>query len=518
MSIEPEVLRVNESASLDIKISDAGNAEVISVPEVKKLTIKYRGTARKFEFVNGRTWSGLVLQFSVKAGSEGSFTIPPVKIRINGQVQQTPPVTLKVKKALKGTPSEGKAVAFGLVAPSRERVYTGQPLLLRYYLVHRGIDLRDTGRFRKMPAASGAVLEEMDETISHQQITLKGSSFTKTHLATMVLTPVSTGTIRVEGGTFVVESTRPFGFMRVPDNMGVDFDSVAIRALKLPAAGQPAGYHGDVGRFTMKLDGRGQSLKPFQEARFTLSVEGTGSIHTLAPPEIGGDVKDLKVMVGEGATNTIPADDTVKGSREFIYTLIPSAPGEYTVGPVRFSYFHSGKKRYVTETAGPMRLTVTGAPVKKDEERPGDTTGAEKKTGNHVLDIVLAVAGTVVLVGLLLGIIIYIDRRKIRELKQAENAAVKGDHVKEKRAGQVEAEEGMDLRPLLLQLRRSLRGDDTEKFLSQAEKIVTHLEGNEAAELRNEIYSYRYGGVQPANHSLDTLYQKLTRIAEKNKH
>ena len=518
MSIEPEMLRVNETASLDIRVSGADSAEVISVPKVKGLSIKYRGTARKFEFVNGRTWSGLVLQFSVKAGSEGSFTIPPVKVRVEGQVQQTSPVTLKVKKALKGTPSKGDPVAFGLVVPSRERVYTGQPLLLRYYLVHRGIDLRDIGRFRKMPVASGAVLEEIDETISDQQITLKGSSFTKTHLATMVLTPVATGTIRVKGGTIVVQSTRPFGFMRVPDNMGVDFDSVTVQARKLPAAGQPARYHGDVGGFSLELDNRGQSLKPYQEARFTLSVEGTGSIHTLAPPEMVSGNKDIKVMVREGEKNIIPDDDTVKGTREFIYTLVPSAPGEYTVGPVRFSYFHTGKKRYVTETAGPVRLTVTGSPVKHGEKRSKETKGTQKKTENHVLDIAMAVAGTLMFLGLLLGVIIYLDRRKISEAEQAENAAVKGNHAREKQGRQPKTEEETDLRPLMLQLRRSLRGDDTGKFLSQAEKIISHLEGDEAAELRKEIYSYRYGGVHPDSQSLEALYQRLTRLVEKNKH
>ncbi len=512
VSMEPEVLRVNETGSLDIRVDDADSVELMSVPGVKNLDIEYAGTARKFEFVNGRTWSGMVIQMRVRASAEGSYTIPPIKIRVDGEVQKTRPVTFKVRKTV-DAPSGGESMAFGMIVPARNRVRAGEPVLVRYYLLHSGIDLRNMGSFRKMPVANGAVLEETEESIDDEPIRLKGSNFTKTHLATMILTPVKEGEITIEGGTFVVEVMKPFGFMRVPRHMKVRFESVTVNSLPLPEKGQPADFKGDVGHFSITMDDASKKVRLFEEARFTVTVKGSGSIHTLSPPVFLNQPDEVKVITSQGAGSAAPAQNTIEGSREFTYTLIPSAPGTYRCGPARLSYFDTGKNRYITKSTGSIVLEVTGKTLPADDsEEKGTDTGEDTTAG--LTGIILAVGGGIAVIGLVLGVLMYLDRKKLQVIDEDIPRDVSPPPRLQKTDSDTHKDE-IELRQLQNMMRRSLRRENTGQFLSLAEKMTAISGQPGMAALKEEIYRFRYGGEHPTMEQCHDLYNRIHEILRK---
>ncbi len=512
VSMEPEVLRVKETGNLDIRLDDADSVELVSVPEVKNLEIEYAGTARKFEFVNGRTWSGMVLQLRVMARAKGNYTIPPIKIRVDGKVQTTGPVTFKVKKTV-NAPSGGESMAFGMLVPSRNRVYGGEPVLLRYYLLHTGVDIRGKGSFRKMPVANGAVLEEIEESIDDAPMRLKGSTFTKTHLATMIMTPVKQGEVTIEGGTFVVEVMKPFGFMRVPRHMKVRFESAAVKSLPLPGAGQPVDFKGDVGHFSITMDDASKTTRIFEEARFTVTVKGSGSIHTLSPLELLNKPDEVKVISSQGASSVAPAQNTVAGSREFIYTLIPSKPGTYRCGPARFSYFDTGQNRYVTRSTDTIVLEVTGkAPPADDRAENGRVPGKDFTTG--LTGIIIAAGGAVVVIGLVLGVLMYLDRKKIHDIDK-HTARDTSPPPRPRQDRSDTPADDIQLRQLQNMMRRSLRREDTGQFLSLAEKMTAGSGQPGMTELKEEIYRFRYGGEHPGLDQCHHLYNRIQEILRK---
>jgi len=510
--MEPEVLRVNETGNLDIKLDDADSVELVSVPEVKNLEIKYAGTARKFEFVNGRTWSGMVLQLRVRARAEGSYTIPPIKVRVDGKVIETAPVKVRVKKTI-DTPEGGKSMAFGLIVPARNHVRAGEPVLVRYYLLHTGVDLRSKGSFRKIPVANGAVLEDIEETIDDEPMQLKGTTFTKTHLATMIMTPVKQGSITIEGGTFVVEAMKPFGFMRVPRNVKVRFDSVTVKSAPLPVDGKPADFRGDVGHFSITLDDIRKSIRPFQEARFTVTVKGSGSIHTLSPPALLKGLDEVKVITSQGARSIKPGKNTIEGSREFVYTLIPSSPGTYSPGPVGFSYFDTRENRYVTRTTDSILLEVTGTPRPEDDTTKEGSDPGEESAFN-LTGIIIAATGAVMVIGIFMGLLVYMDRKKIQSIDEKNGVDV-SPAPGPKQTVRNTHEVGIDLRRLQNMLRRSLRREDTGQFLSLAEKLTAGSGQPGMAELKEEIYRFRYGGQQPTLEQCHDLHNRIHEILRK---
>jgi len=512
VSMEPETLRVNETGSLDIRLDDADSVKLVSVPEVKGLKIEYAGTARNFEMVNGRIWSGMILQMRVRANAKGSYTIPPIRIRVDGKVQTTEPITFKVKKTI-DAPSGGERMAFGIMVPSRTRVHGGEPVLLRYYLLHTGVDIRGRGGFRKMPVANGAVLEEIEESIDDEPIRLKGSTFTKTHLATMIMTPVKQGEVTIEGGTFVVEVMKPFGFMRVPGHMKFRFESATVKSLPLPLKGRPVDFKGDVGHFSITMDDASKKVRTFEEARFTVTVKGSGSIHTLSPPELFNKPDEVKVISAQGASSAAPAQNTVAGSREFIYTLIPSKPGTYRCGPVGFSYFDTVLNRYVTRSTGSIVLEVTGKTPNADDgtEKGPDT---EKDTSAGLTGIIIAGAGGVLVIVLVMGVLMYLDRKKIRDVDE-ENARSVSPPPRPAQARRDIPADDIQLRQLQNMMRRSLRREETGQFLSLAEKMTAISGYPGMAELKEEIYRFRYGGEQPTLEQCQDLYNRMHEILRK---
>ncbi len=95
VSLEPKQVQLGEGAILSIQISgeEAGQPAVSEVPGLRFFPM---GQSSEYRSINGRVSSSTSYMFQVQAEHSGEFIIPPVKVAINGRIQETQPMGFRV--------------------------------------------------------------------------------------------------------------------------------------------------------------------------------------------------------------------------------------------------------------------------------------------------------------------------------------------------------------------------------------------------------------------------------------
>ena len=72
--LSPSRIGVGESASLRLKITGkSSDVKPVKFPALNGLKITFSGSSRNFQFINGKSWSGTVLTFSIYGEKKGDI-------------------------------------------------------------------------------------------------------------------------------------------------------------------------------------------------------------------------------------------------------------------------------------------------------------------------------------------------------------------------------------------------------------------------------------------------------------
>lgn len=82
-TISPGRIGVGERATLSLKVPDGeGDIKPVKVPAVRGLRIDYSGAQHSFQFINGRTWRGMTLNFTITAEKRVHTISPPLFLNV----------------------------------------------------------------------------------------------------------------------------------------------------------------------------------------------------------------------------------------------------------------------------------------------------------------------------------------------------------------------------------------------------------------------------------------------------
>ncbi len=513
-TIEPQRVRVGTAAVLSVKISGAGSAEPVSIPPVDGLEISYSGTQRSFQFINGRTWSGIVLTFSVVPARSGSFSIPPLVIRAGGETLKSGAARLVAYQG-EATPGTAAAGLRAEISLSKRRVYEGEPLLLRYYLLHSGVDLRDTPAFERLPQSKGALQKQIEENRPEETVSYPGGDYIKTHIATFAVIPAGKGKITAGGGALIVSVIDSDGFFSFPRSRRIEYPEEAVIVDPLPSAGKPADFQGDVGRFTLDAVYGAEDIKVFDEKKIKLIVRGRGNLPALSTPKLDAG-EGLKILTETGAEKLDLSSGALEGEKEFIYTLIPEKAGRISLNGFSLSCFNPEAGRYEIARSGKIEFTVKDDPSR----RKGAGQEGDEKPGGIVDVNYFIIAGIIFFIAGIVVLVIVWEKMRYRLA-----AKIASPERPQPAAGQDENNDEKLLRDMRAALRRS---GDADLFLRTAEKIIPKFQdrlpehgdpaGKTAAqidEVRTRLYLYRYGGGQASPEVLEEIYASIKKIHDR---
>ena len=514
--LEEPSIEVGDSTTLRVKLSgDPGDVKPVKYPSVPGLRIEYAGMQQSYQFINGKTWSGVELLFTVTGLRKGRYRIPPFEFRRGNATMTSGEVTLTVAPGGGGGGGgEGSGVADvrPWVELSTATAYVGQPIIMRYYLKSAG--MRATvHQFSELPENKGFAAKQVEDPMHDRESTREGD-YEKTHLVTFALIPAGPGNYKVGGGSAVVSvqvASRGardffggFGFPGFTRQQALEFDSRPVTVRALPAAGRPAGFQGDIGSFTMKMECPSGDIKVYEEKKVSVIVSGTGNLVTMTKPALEREVPGLKVIAEEGETDMALEGNRLKGSKKFTYTLIPDKPGPVSPGRFRFSFFNPDTGRYETAESAEISFTAKG-------DDKGGAASFDEDSGGKKIDlnllwfalIALGIAGMVVFVVLW-------ERRKYR---LATSFSGTGAEEEEERAAGEEPDH-------FAEAARCIETNDPAGFLKEAEKAVdqarrgftgTVPEAAAAAvsRLKDRIYGYKFGGSAVSSDDMKRLIDEI---------
>jgi len=476
--LSPSKIAVGESASLRIKITGK-SAEVkpVKFPAVNGLQITFSGSSRNFNFVNGKTWSGTVLNFSIYAEKKGEYKVPPFILEADGERVSSREVTLIVKESSAGS-GGGEDSLRGDVEIPPGPVYTGEPFIMRYFIYDNGESPHVEG-FSEQPHVKGFVTKGLDERIDNSG---------KTLAASFCMVPVDKGVHDIGGGAAVVAIDVAQGFFSMPGRVKVLFPYKKINIAPIPADGKTSHFKGDVGEFKIEAEIPSGKFKIFEEIKIPVKISGKGNLLTLSNPQIENE-DGIKMVIEEKEQKLSITGKDLSGEKNFLITLILQIDGNINPGRIFIEYFNPYKKIYEKAESIPLIFEVQKGDSSSEK---GEVQFASKDSSGwklNYLHIILALFAIAVSV---LTLVMW-ERKKLKIIKSELGLDSPGEDVTP------ELNKNSDI---LKNLQISAREKNHDMFLLNADRGINCInsDGFSAEEMfkynsfKEKIYFCRYGG------------------------
>lgn len=430
-----EPVFAGEAAQLTISVDGDESPKIERLPKVDGLTWG-RGvsTSSRTEIVNMRRHSVCESVITFSVDREGSFTIPPVQVRVGKLKLATSPQTFEVKARKFDAGGEGAAAGIDelsfvkLAIPlSAGKAYVGEDMPLEIKL-YRLASAKGDLSWPDLDFGSGADVVFKDYRDSNPENpkfdryrqgreSVGGRLYEVVVFNTMfrALAPGKLAPKVSVRTTVIVEdrnsrrASSPFDddfFFGSPFSRGRSVERVltasapAIEILPLPPPQKGQDFLGLVGKWTVEpsiADGHARVGEPLT---LRLKIRGSGSLETLKAPQL--ELPGFRVYP--------PEIDRGKGEAEIRYVLIPTAEGEADVS-VGVSTFDSASGRYkgadfskrvkversltLSGAAAPSGQVVLGSKSAEADSGRAETSDAPRKRPSGVLYLKRRIDGAV---------------------------------------------------------------------------------------------------------------------------
>ena len=386
--------QVATGEQFEIIFSTTGNPESFDPPAFTGFqVVGGPNQSSSYTSVNGQTTASISVGYVLVAVKEGEYTIGPATMLFGGKVAKSNSVRMKVTKGRAVPQQQGQSAASGQgprasagnssdiskqlfmrAVASKTNVYQGEQIAVTYKL-YTNIGIVGNAP-EKLPDFNGFWSQEIKNNqgqIDWKEEVYNGQRYHVAMLREVILFPERFGKLTLDPliMSFVVRKKTPsndpieefFGGGSYEDlTYKIKTAPVTINVKQLPEAGKPEGFGGAVGQFAIAASVDKSSLRANEALNYNLKITGSGNLKLLNAPVVNfpADLEKYDPKINDRITETM---NGVSGSREYSYLLIPRHEGNYTIEPLKFSYFNPSTQKYVTLTTGSFDLKVAkGAP------------------------------------------------------------------------------------------------------------------------------------------------------------
>lgn len=358
-----------------------------------------KGTSTSIQMINGKTnkTSTTTYTYVLMPRSEGTFTLPAAVATIKGNKISSGTKSIQVVSGKRQEPSSSssqdsqRAESAGTI--SSEDIYMRLLLSSNHAIVGESITATlklyqrvNIAGFEdvRFPRFDGFWSKEIQAptNIEFRRENIGGEIFNTAVLRSWNLTAQKSGELVIDPAELVCLVN-----VRQPSSGGGSiFDSffqddyrtirkrvstapVTVQVKPLPS-GAPASFGGGVGKFGITASLSADSLKTHDAASLKLTITGTGNVALLEAPKVNlppdFELYDVKTSVSGN-------------SKSFEYPFIPRSHGNFTIGPVEYSYYDVAAGRYVTLRTEAMTLHVQRSESSASEAPAGGQLSSSQK-------------------------------------------------------------------------------------------------------------------------------------------
>jgi hypothetical protein len=371
-----------------------GNHETApSFPPIPGLSVSSAGNSTSVSISNGQYSKETGYTFVLVPEKAGTFTIPSVVLKIDGQDVATLPLSLRVEAVAKG---EQAAEAGEPIFIKREfsnmHPYVGESVVETVRVYHKvsiqqaAPSSTNSPEFRFFPIEGEAHSREQIGAETYEVITLN-----------KVLVPLSAGDKAIPAfgldTVLVMPSTRRtrndffgsvFGGGRGElVRRSVSSGEATIAVKPIPEENRPADYKGLVGSFKVKAELNKRQLKVGETTTLTLTIGGEGLLDRFKEPELNLG-KQFKVYADKAdVKEQATAARGVLGQKIFKFALVPTQAGTIELQDFKLSVFDPKQGIFVPLIASLGSVSVEGSEAENVVvvSGNGETTVTGNKAG-----------------------------------------------------------------------------------------------------------------------------------------
>jgi len=383
------VVRTGEKFQITYSLNQNGSD--FNWPAMKNFRIvsgPYTSSGSSVQIINGQVSRSVDYSFTfvVMAKDEGIFEISSAKVKIDGKLYQSNSLKIQVVKSTnnqQGGQNSGNSSGdndfsndvFLKVTTSKKNPYQGEEVIITYKLYYR-INISDP-YFKKEPSFRGFWVQDIMDRKGFVQYTesVKGQQFHVAEIRKYALFPQKSGKLTIESIDATVQaqiksqsnqrSRDPFGnFFSDPfssryKNIEINLDTkpLSLNVKPLPSRNKPADFSGAVGNFKMTAKVDKNSLKTNDALTLTITMSGKGNVELIKNPEISFP-PDFEVYDPQITKKINYSKNGISGTKTFEYIIIPRTTGEFTINPIKFSFFDLKQKKYKTLQSDKFNISV----------------------------------------------------------------------------------------------------------------------------------------------------------------
>ncbi len=361
--------------------------------------ITYRGSSSKVSIINGTMSSAIEYNYVLLPKKAGTFRLPPIILRHDGEIYKTAPIELVVTKPA----AENAAKDIFVTAEiSNSSPYVNEQVIFTFKFF---TSVQIANATYENPVFKNFITEDLGETSSYQKV-INGKQYTVNEVK-YALFPLKAGEYPIaplKGKADAVYRSKRRGrnssifdnpfFGGYAETKPVYFQTneLKLNVSPLPEyTNKEVPFSNLIGEFKITASLGTRSLDVGDSTTLTVTVHGYGNITDAAFPKLS-ELKNLKTYDDKPVEDIKATKGGIYGSKTFKKAFIPLKEGKQKLPVIKFSYFDTKKRDYVVLSTPEYTLDVSPSSVQENMnlvEMVGRTTTKEavKVIGMDILPI-----------------------------------------------------------------------------------------------------------------------------------
>ena len=354
---------IEQELTLTVTVAGSLNMPEPDLPPIEWARVSGPTRVPLLISVNNVTSSQVLNYYRLQPTDLGKHTIGPISVEIGGQTYETDPIDVEITRAGTGRASPRPAptpfVIPGL-SPAEEQdaflvsaevdnpsPYLGQQVTYSFrYLSILGFFARPQGY--EPPEFTG--FWHREDPFWREIRDIVGTRRYRGMEVNTLIFPAVEGAVTIEPSSISV----PPSVYR--SGRTLETNPVELEVRPLPDGG-PDDFRGAVGDYRVAARVTNGAAAVNEPLTLTLYITGRGNLEALTDPALP-ELAGWRSFDGESAANTQVTDGELVGARIVERVYVPTAPGEFTIPAIPFSFFDPFAEQYRTIMTEPIPLTI----------------------------------------------------------------------------------------------------------------------------------------------------------------
>ncbi|MFN8369198.1 MAG: BatD family protein [Bacteriovoracaceae bacterium] len=372
LTVNNNAITMEDQIEMEIQVSGTQSASEPSLVGQENFTIEGAGSSSQIQIINGATSVTKTFQYVLLPKREGTFTLGPASVMVDGKEYKSEVVEIKVAKgntsssaAIQG--KEGKNYFIESVV-DKSNPFVNEQFVYTFRLYTR-TDIQNASL--SFPEFKDFWKEKIGDQRKYEK-NINGQIWQVIEIS-YLLTGLKPGKATIEEarliGEVLVEGTgrrdrrhsvfdqffgggSPFG-ERKRVQMIAKAVTVDVRPLPEP---KPVGFSGVVGNFSLTSEVDKKIIKKGESVTQTFTLKGIGSLDNVSIPST--ETADYKIYDDKPTLDKKESDHGVIATKIFKRALVPKNEGRIEISPLKLVIFDPSSKLYKTLETTPIILMV----------------------------------------------------------------------------------------------------------------------------------------------------------------